>query len=162
MTTRLLRAIPLAPCAAVVLLGWFTGLAVAAGPPQKGTGTGTITSFEITSSRDAGPNRIQERRLEGTLDGTFQGTFVELVSGVIHPNGLVTFQGTLEFTGTIDGCGAGALTGALSGQGQSGLPVTEAALRVIDQPSNTLHVTGKGTVRQVGRDMTYEVQYVCR
>ena len=136
----------------------------AAGPPRSGGGTGTITALEITSSRMAGSNTIQERRIEGSIDGTLQGTFVEQVSGVIHGNGLVTFHGTLEFTGVMPDCGTdvGTLTARLSGQGIAGLPVTEASFRVVDQAVNSLAVSGTGTLHQVGPGITYEVRFVCR
>lgn len=163
MTTRVLRAVPVALCAAL-LPGWLAEPASAAGPPRTGTGTGVITSVVITSTRAAGPNTIQERRLEGALEGALQGVFVQDARGVIHPDGLVTFQATLEFAGTVEGCGdeEGTLTAAVSGHGQAGQPVTYATVRVINQASNTLRVNGQGWMHQVGADVTYEVKYVCR
>jgi hypothetical protein len=134
-----------------------------AGPPQAGGGAGAITGLVITASRAADGNTIQERRITGTIGGTLEGTFVEEVRGVIHPDGHVTFQGTLTFAGVIPSCGpeAGTLTVGLSGQGQTGLPVTEVAFRTIDQAASTLAVTGTGTLRQAGPALTYEVRYVC-
>jgi hypothetical protein len=139
------------------------GFSVGAGPPQTGSGSGMITSLEILSSRDVGPNRIQERTITGVMQGALQGTFVEHARGVIHATGLVTYQGRFEFTGTVEGCdGAGTLTASLSGRGEAGLPVTEASFRVIDQATSTLRVAGTGTMQQVGPLFTYEVRYVCR
>jgi hypothetical protein len=135
----------------------------ALGPPLTGSGTGHITSLTITSERQAGPNRIQERTITGVLQGTMQGTFEERARGVIHGTGLVTYQATLVFTGTVAGCeGEGSFTASLSGTGQAGLPTTEANFRVVDQASNTLRVAGTGTMRQVGPVATYDVRYVCR
>jgi hypothetical protein len=135
-----------------------------AGPPLTGAGTGVITSLEITSSRDAGGNTVQERTLEGTVSGTLEGSFVEHVRGVIHRNGTVTFQGTMYFEGTLEGCAdePGTLTATLSGRGQAGIPVTDASFRVVNQASNTIKASGAGTLHQVGPMMTYEVRYVCR
>jgi hypothetical protein len=133
-----------------------------AGPPREGSGTGLVTGLEILSSRNAGSNVIQERRLTGTVQGTLEGTFVEHVRGVIHGNGLVTFQGTMEFTGTLADCGTGTLTLGLTGRGQAGAPVTEATVQPIRRGSNTLAASGTGTVSQVGPNMTYEIRYVCR
>jgi hypothetical protein len=133
-----------------------------AGPPQTGSGGGMITKLQITSSRNAGPNVIQERYIEAAIQGALEGTFVQQTKGVIHGNGLITFQGTMEFTGTVEGCGEGTLRAALSGTGQAGVPVTDATFRVIDQASGTLGVAGTGTMHQVGPAFTYEVRYVCR
>lgn len=149
----------LAGVAALLLLATPAG---AQGPPLQGSGTGTVESLVITSSREAGENVIQERTLTGTVTGTLEGTFVERVRGVIHGDRLVTFQGTLTFTGTLQDCGEGTITLGVSGRGVPGVPVTEAKLRVIDQASNTIDVTGVGTVDQVGPNMEYELQYVCR
>jgi hypothetical protein len=136
-------------------------LPVSASPLMSGTGTGTITSLVITSNREAGGNRIQERVLAGTVTGTLEGTFVEEVQGVIHPNGRVTFQGTFTFTGTVENCGSGTFTLGLSGQGIAGAPVTEARVRVIGGEPNPLGIRGQGTVSQVGPSLTYDVQYKC-
>jgi hypothetical protein len=126
-----------------------------------GTGTGAIGLVSITTVRSADGNVIQERHLAGTVAGTLQGTFVEDVRGVIHPSGLVTFEGTLNFTGTVADCGSGSLTLGVSGQGVTGAPVTESKVRVIDSASNTIAAHGVGTVSQSGPSLTYEIQYKC-
>lgn len=133
-----------------------------AGPPLNGSGSGTITALEITSNVTAGGNRIQTRRLEGTLTGALEGTFTEHVRGVVHSTGLVTFQGTMEFTGTVADCGSGSILATVSGQGVAGAPVTDASFRIVNQEAGTLAVSGTGTQHQVGPSITYEVQYVCR
>lgn len=147
--------------AVAIALGLLAAPA-AAGPPEEGSGSGTILTLDITSSREAGGNVIQERTLTGTVSGTLDGTFVEQVRGVIHANGLVTFQGTMHFTGTLEGCGEGSLTLGLSGRGVAGLPVTDAQVRVINQSANTIDATGTGTVHQEGPSLTYDIRYVCR
>lgn len=146
---------------AVTALTALLGAPAAAAPPMEGSGTGTITSVEITSSREAGGNVIQERTLTGTVSGTLDGTFVEHVRGVIHDRGHVTFQGTMQFTGTVEGCGAGSVTLGLSGRGVAGLPVTDAQMRVISHATNTIDVTGTGTVHQQGPSLVYDIRYVC-
>jgi hypothetical protein len=130
-------------------------------PPRTGTGSGTIEIRDISPVREAGGNLIQERSLEGTVTGALVGTYTEEVKGVIHKSGLVTFQGTMEFTGTVEGCGEGTFTLGLSGRGVAGDPVTDATARVINHAANTLNIAGVGTLRQVGLTFTYEVQYVC-
>jgi hypothetical protein len=80
---------------------------------------------------------------------------------VIHPSGLVTFQGTIAFTGTVASCGSGSLTLGVSGQGVTGAPVTESQVRVIGTASNTIAAHGVGTVSQTGPSLSYEIQYQC-
>jgi len=132
-----------------------------AGPPLTGSGTGTITSLVITSQVAVGNNVIQERTLEGVLSGALEGTFAESVRGVIHGNGLITFQGTLEFAGTLAGCGEGTLTASFSGTGVAGAPTTDAFLRIINQSAGTIAAAGTGTQHQTGPNITYELRYVC-
>jgi hypothetical protein len=137
-------------------------ISLGAGPPQTGSGTGSITSIEDVSSRNAGRNVIKERRLTGTLSGTLQGTFTEEVRGVIQ-DGHVTFEGTLQFTGSVPGCGNGTFVLGLNGEGQAGLfPVTDATVRVIEHGSNTIPVGGTGTVHQNGLAVTYDIRYTCK
>lgn len=161
--TRSVLSTGVAAFTAVVLLIVLAGPAGAAGPPLSGSGEGVITSVQTTSSREAGGNRIEERRLEGVMTGTLEGTFVEEVRGVVHANGQVTFQGTLVFTGTVADCGDGTITGRLQGRGEAGpSPVTDATIRVVDQASNTVAISGQGSVHQHGPFLAYEIQYHCR
>lgn len=137
--------------------------AAAAGPPQSGSGSGTITIADIEVVREAGGNSIQDRVIHGDVEGTLEGTFVQEVRGVVHPNGDVTFQGTMTFTGTIGPCGEGTITLGLTGKGQAGeAPVTESRVRPINQAANDVAVTGQGTVSQIGPFITYDLQYACR
>jgi hypothetical protein len=144
----------------MILALLFAGPA-AAGPALTGSGTGTLTRVDIVVIREAGGNVIQERTLEGTVEGALTGTFVEQVRGVIHKSGLVTFQGTLEFTGTVAGCGDGTLTAGLTGRAQSGLPTSDASIQLINAADSTLAVTGTGGLQQVGLAVTYDVRYIC-
>lgn len=162
-TTRRLVTIAAATAGAGGLLLTVAVPTAASGPPLTGSGEGVITSVEVTSSTDAGGNRVEERRLEGFLTGTLEGTFVEQVRGVVHGNGQVTFQGVLEFTGTVGECGDGVVTGRLSGSGTAGQsPQTEAKIRLVDQASSTVDVAGNGVVLQDGPFIDYEISYVCR
>lgn len=136
-------------------------------PPETGTGTGVIATIEtVDGPREAGPNRIETRRLTGTLDGALQGTFVEEVRGVVGADDDVRFQGTAVFDGTLEGCGSGTVNLRVNGRGQAGqapgLPATVANVRIVDQASNTLPVTGQGTITQEGADLTYEIEFHCR
>ncbi|MPY98081.1 MAG: hypothetical protein GEU97_08780 [Actinophytocola sp.] len=152
-----------ATAASGALLLTLAAPTAASGPPLAASGEGVITSVEETSSRDADGNRIAERRLEGFLTGTLEGTFVEEVRGVVHDNGQVTFQGTLEFTGTVGECGDGTVHGRLSGKGTAGEnPRTEARATLVDHASSTVDAAGTGVVVQDGPFLTYDIQYSCR
>lgn len=135
-----------------------------ASPPTVGTGTGLITSVSIVPIRTAGGNVTQERDLGGEIHGTLDGTFAEHVVGVIHGTSLLTFQGTMTFTGTVGECGSGTVTLGVTGHRDAGAPVSEssATVRVIDAASNTIAVHGVGTVDQSGPVLTYQVQYSCQ
>ena len=149
-----------------VLLIPVTAPASSQGVVRSGEGTGYFTSLEETSSRQAGANRIAERVLTGVLtSGPLQGEFTERVRGVIHPTGQVTFHGTMEFTGTAEGCNdgqPGTVVARLSGTGQAGAaPVTDATFALVDRAAGSLAATGQGSVHQDGLQVSYTVQYVC-
>ncbi len=132
-----------------------------ASPPITGSGTGLVTSITTTSSRSAGPNVIEERDVAGTISGDLNGTFTEHVRGVIHKDGLLTLQGTLTFTGTIEGCGSGMVTLGVSGRRASAADVIVSNVRVIHSASSSIAVSGVGTVIQDGPFLTYDVRYHC-
>jgi hypothetical protein len=136
-------------------------LPVSAAVPTNGSGTGTIGSVLVTPVRQADGNVIQKRDIAGTVSGTLSGTFVEHVRGVIHPSGQVTFEGTMTFTGAVQGCGTGTVNLGVSGQAVAGIPTSHSSVRVIDSASNTLAVHGVGTVSQTGPALTYTIQYQC-
>lgn len=156
----------LALVTAVAMLVIVAASSWAERPPETGTGTGVITTVEtIDGPRDTGPNRVETRRLTGTLDGALQGTFFEEVRGVVSADGEVRFQGTAVFDGALDGCGSGTVDLRVNGRGQAGqapgLPATVADVRIVDQASNTLAVTGHGTITQEGADLTYDIAFHC-
>lgn len=132
-----------------------------ASKPLYASGTGTITSLDVDITRDAGGNVTQVRTVEGTVDGAIVGTFAETVTGVVHKSGLVTFHGTMTFDGTVDGCGDGTFTVGVSGRAQAGVPTADATFRAIGHQTNTLSITGTGTLQQVGPHITYDVRYSC-
>jgi hypothetical protein len=158
-----------ATLAASVMLLLVAAPVNAQGPPLQGSGTGQLTRLEITPLRDAGGNLHEERVITGTVDGALTGTFEQRVTGTVHtnhPDTRVTFRGVLVFTGTIAGCGDAehTITLGLAGRGDvpvAGFPITEASVRAIPGPADTLKVTGQGTVSQTGPALTYEVHYIC-
>lgn len=135
-----------------------------AGKPLSGSGTGRITNLVPTPVREVGGNRFEDRILTGTVTGTLEGTFEQHVSGMVHKSGRVVFDGTMTFDGQVGDCGTGTLTLGVTGRGQiepPGIPITEASVRVIEQATNTVDITGMGTVSQEGANLTYEIQYKC-
>ena len=158
----------------VVVAGLLLALTVPAsaqGPPLSGSGSAVVTEFDIPQPGEPGGrvdlgdsgNWRQTRTLLGeTLEGDegpLDGTFEQVVTGIVRDRtNVVTFHGTMTFTGTVEGCdGEHRLTLAITGRGQASPPVTEATVQIVG-PST---VNGGGTVSQVVDQLTYEVQYVC-
>jgi hypothetical protein len=147
--------------AIAALLLSTAGPAAAHGPPLHGEGTGQLDIVKIVELRAPGPNSMQYRELIGEVEGALEGTIVQRVTGTVHGAGHVTFRGTMEFTGTVAGCGdeVHTLTLGLTGKGLAGAaPVTESTVRAIGGSD----VVGVGTVLQDGFDVTYSLRYVCR
>ncbi len=130
--------------------------------PLAGGGTASLLPPDVSEVRIAGGNVTQIRTIDATVLGTITGTFVETVTGVTHKSGLVTFHGTITFTGAVAGCGEGTFTVGVTGRAQAGAPTADATFRVIKQATNTLAITGTGTLHQVGPAITYDVRYTCR
>jgi hypothetical protein len=151
--------------AVAVLLLSTAGPAAAHGPPLEGEGTGELVITEIVELRAPGPNSIQYRELTGQVEGALTGTITQRVTGTVHGAGHVTFRGTMEFTGTVAGCGdeQHTLTLGLTGKGMAGAaPVTESTVRAIGGSGQGPEVVGVGTVLQEGFAVTYALQYICR
>ena len=136
------------------------------GPPVSGSGEAVITNIDVFPVREVGGNTFEDRVLTGkTLSGPLDGTFIQTVSGTVHANGRVVFRGRIAFTGSVDDCGEGTIDLGVSGRGdvpEPGFPITEASVRVINQATNTIDVTGTGTLSQRGPNLSYDIQYVCR
>ncbi len=166
-TRNVWAALAAAALLIVTLLAAVT--AEARDPRQSGEGTGMITGFEQSIVRDVGGNSHEVRVVEGIVTGSLTGSFRQETTGTVHtnhPDNLVTFRGVLVFTGTIEGCGPGehTIVLGLSGRGtvpDPGFPLTEAKVRAINQPANTLAIIGTGTVTQEGPFLSYEVTYRC-
>jgi hypothetical protein len=169
------RSLPTSPLLTLAVVGalllWSVAPAAAdapdgpAGGPTAGSGTAVITGLEVVPVRDVGGNRFEDRTLTGTTvgEGPLQGTFVQEVSGKVRGDQVV-FRGTMTFTGTVGDCGEGTVQLGITGAGEipePGWPVTTAQVRVIGSASNTVSVTGHGTVEQDGPWLTYDIRYTC-
>jgi hypothetical protein len=132
--------------------------AAGAAPPVSGSGTSTVSSAIIASTRQADGNTFVSSRVTTRYSGTVQGTGVGEETVIIHPDG--TFNGsTFEtFTGTIGGnpgtavfrvVGTGDVTtGALSGQ-----------FTIVDGTGGLATLHGEGMFQAVGDSGTYSVTY---
>lgn len=151
--------------AVAALLLAIAGPAAAHGPPVDGEGTGELELIKLDVLRTPGPNSIQYRELTGEVQGALTGTITQRVTGTVHGAGHVTFRGTMDFVGTIEGCGdeVQELSLWLTGKGLAGeSPVTESTVRPIGAGGGGPAVVGVGTVLQDGFDVTYSLRYVCR
>src|SRR5919108_762038 len=113
--------------------------------PSEGSGVGTVLARSIDSTRDADGNVIQTRSASGTISGAFDGIYEEMVRGVIHKDGIVTFHGIMHFTGAAADCGVGSVTLEFEGKAVAGIPVSEGRLRTVDDGSSTVSVHVIGT-----------------
>ena len=132
----------------------------AASPPTEGSGAGAVVVRVPTETRTADGNTIQVRETDGVVTGAFDGTFQQVVRGVIHKDGFVTFHGFMTFTGVAGDCGAGTITLEVEGRGFAA-GVIEGRLRTIDQASNTIDVHVIGTFQETLTAITYEGQFHC-
>jgi hypothetical protein len=85
----------------------------------SGGGEFQVTSAEVTSQRQAGPNTVTTVRLHVTFTGTFAGDTVVEERDVTHPNGFTTFRGTVTCACTIGGRSGTAVT-YYEGKNQNG------------------------------------------
>jgi hypothetical protein len=133
----------------------------AASPPTEGSGAGAVVVRVPTETRTADGNTIQVRETDGVVTGAFDGTFQQVVRGVIHKDGFVTFHGFMTFTGVAGDCGAGTVTLEFEGKAIAGVPVAAGRLRTIDDGANTVDVHVIGTFEEFATFFTYEGRFHC-
>jgi len=130
--------------AAVALLA--TALALATAAPSGATGSIPVagsaapTSVSLTSTT-AGGNVLIAGSGTHAWAGSLTGTSAIDVHFVVHPTGIVTYQGFLTFTGTTP-CGAGTARFVSSGSGPFPGPII-GQLTTVDKAdaSIPLHAT---------------------
>jgi hypothetical protein len=105
---------------------------------QPAEGTARITSLVFTGIRTAGGNTLLQGVESGVVTGTLMGTYVEHFDYVVHPNGDTSFHSVMAFTGTIVGCGSGAVPFSLEGSGDGA--VTEGTQTAVGGADNALGV----------------------
>ena len=103
-------------CVLAVLLFTLLIPLAQATPPTTAEGTWTYTQA-ITSARYADGNLILTVTENRVWIGTFEGTSApDVIRGVIHSNGKLTFDGLINFEGTV-GTASGTLVIHVSGRG---------------------------------------------
>ena len=91
--------------------------------PQVGRGTFANTAFTSPpTSRLADGNFFFEEHLMGVIDGTIEGARTLVVTGVVHPDSTLNFNGTETCVCTVDGR-SGSFVDRFEGTG-SGLTFT--------------------------------------
>jgi hypothetical protein len=101
-------------------------------PPTSAAGTFTPTGQSLTI-RTAGGNTIFDGSGTHVWSGSLTGTSVIDVHFVIHPDGTLTFQGFVAFTGSTP-CGEGTVTFLTQGSGPVPGPIT-GTIETTDQAS---------------------------
>lgn len=87
----------------VTLLSALLIPAIYASPPVPVSGEWTYAVTLYEEVKDANGNTFKYGEEIGTWTGTFEGTSFDYFELVIHPNGFVTCQGRIAFTGSVDG-----------------------------------------------------------
>ena len=116
------------------------GTASAVGPPLPLSGTAESTSFFFTGTpKFAGGNVIAFVTRTGVIQGTITGTYEQHLRSVQHADGRIDIHGFGTVTGTVDGCGTGAVAVEVTA---TFIPAVGGTVHVatIKRATNTLHV----------------------
>jgi YVTN family beta-propeller protein len=108
----------------VYVTGFTTGLVYVLSDPLpspgplriEGTGSFSLTSDTVISTRLADGNVINVDEIVTPLAGVMSGTGVSDVTVIIHPSGAREAHGTFTFTGSVAGIGSGTLVGEITDQ----------------------------------------------
>jgi len=143
---RLLSHLPTTFCA-LTIVGASLALpsAEADRPPPNANG-GFIPCFNIlnpaTDIQQAGPNTIITFNVTAALTDTLNGSTTGTERDVIHPDGYITFEGTLVFNGSVDGR-SGTFLATYTGEGNAN--PTESVHGLLPGEENAQFVGDHGT-----------------
>jgi hypothetical protein len=132
--------------------------ASAAGPSKSATGTDTVDTLTVTSTRQADSNAVQEGIITGHLTGTISGTYVAQYHWVVHPSG----QLEAHVTGLVNGtspCGSGAMPFRTDTAGT--FAAYAGTHEGIDNADNTAHTATHFELVGSGLNLTYTGTYRC-
>ena len=129
---------------------------VAATPPEAVTGTITLVSSLVTSSRQAGPNTISTAVNTIVIAGDVSGTATFELRQVTHGDGSINTHGVATCACTIDGM-SGTVVFNVAGTGSLGPPFTFSGTAVVLSADGDLEgLHGWFTFEQVDVTSTYE------
>src|SRR5919199_6976603 len=97
------KRFPVSALLALVLSVLVLPAAAGAAPPVSGSGTFTVSSALIASTRQADGNTFLTLRVTTLYSGTLQGTGVGEETVIVHPDGTLNGRTFETFTGTIGG-----------------------------------------------------------
>jgi hypothetical protein len=132
--------------------------ATAAGPPKSATGTDTVDTLTVTSTRQADGNTIQEGTISGHLSGTISGTYIAQFHWVIHPSGQLEAHVTGVVTGTSP-CGTGTMPFRTDTSGT--FAAYAGTHKGIDAADNTANTATNLELVGSGFNLTYSGTYHC-
>lgn len=129
-----------------------------ASPPVSGSGTFTVSSTVVTSTRQVGDNTVLTLHVTMLYSGTLQGTGVGEETVIVHPDG--TFNGsTFEtFTGTVGGV-AGTAVFRVEGTGNVTTGALSGQFTFVSGAGGLASLSGVGTFQAIGESGTYSVMY---
>src|SRR5437870_6489513 len=114
---RLISHLRTSFCALVIVGALLTLPRAEAGTPQPASGQ-FFPCFNFAGPpRQVGENLIIRFNVTGTGTGTFAGSFIGTELDVIHRDGSITLEGSLLFTGSLNGGPSGTLLFTYNGIG---------------------------------------------
>src|ERR687885_1175013 len=97
------KRFPVSALLVLVLSVLVLPAAAGAAPPVSGSGTFTVSSAIIASTRQADGNTFLSLHVTTLYSGTLQGTGVGDETMIVHPDGTLNGSTFETFTGTIGG-----------------------------------------------------------
>jgi Protein of unknown function (DUF3224) len=143
--------------AAVLAVLWLPTSAGAA-PPADGSGTFTVSSTVVTSTRQADGNTFLTLRVTTLYGGTLQGTGLGEETVVVHPDGTLNGRTFETFTGTVGGV-AGTATLRVEGTGDTTTGALRGQFTIVGGTGGLANLRGGGTFQGVGESGTYTIAY---
>jgi hypothetical protein len=132
--------------------------AAGAAPPTSGTGTFTVSSAVLSSTRLADGNTFLTLRVTTLYSGALQGTGVGEETVIVHPDGTLNGSTFETFTGTIGGT-AGTAVLRVEGTGDVTTGVLRGRFTILNATGGLVNLHGEGTFQAVGDSGTYSVTY---
>lgn len=120
-----------------------------------GTGTTTVTSRVITSSRQEGNYTIAAVSVTAVSTGILSGTIEAEETAIVHPDGAITITGVNRLIGSVDGT-----PGTLVIQERARIETSGRArskFQIVEGTDALQAVRGRGSIQFKGDNGTYSV-----